>query len=433
MNAMTNFDTVTTDATWIVKPLNSHFSSFGEAMHSYLNSAGYCEPHQKRINSEAVTVFCKMLGRPCGEFDTRYSLSPSMYFKDSDWLSNYLQENNYVRLGNGDFYKLDEYNRPIVYVNYSGDSERNVRMDVSGDEAELIRLRELVTANVAIDVTDQRKDIYYEIVINSSPFGSGEALSPVPHTIDTPRVATPEYYPYIEGGIVELIKNFMLSDEAVLILMGPPGTGKTSGVSAAIGELGLLPLYAKKTEVITNPKFVSEVFKMSDSYMDRVGGSKAKERRDLFTGNNMNDVEFHLRQKIKEPGSLEEEEVQKIPVVIVEDGDLLIAPRSQGNAMMAELLNETDGVGSNTTRKMIISTNLQSTKDIDEALIRPGRCYEVVHFRNLTPTEAVAARAAGGLPEFETVPTTAVSLATALRKPRKRILLTDGKPGFGFK
>jgi SpoVK/Ycf46/Vps4 family AAA+-type ATPase len=121
-----------------------------------------------------------------------------------------------------------------------------------------------------------------------------------------------------------------------------------------------------------------------------------------------------------------------VPIIVVEDGDSLLTPRSQGNIMMPELLNETDGIGSNHTRKLVITTNVAHIRDIDEALMRPGRCYGVIECRLLTPDEAIAARAANGLPEFEVLPVKDMSLAEALRKPRKRIQISNGKAGLGF-
>jgi SpoVK/Ycf46/Vps4 family AAA+-type ATPase len=121
-----------------------------------------------------------------------------------------------------------------------------------------------------------------------------------------------------------------------------------------------------------------------------------------------------------------------VPVIVVEDADALLRPRSEGNLIMPELLNETDGIGSNHTRKIIFTTNLASISDIDEALTRAGRCYGVINCRLLTPEEAIAARRANGLPDFEAVPVKDVSLAEALRKPRKRICISNGKAGLGF-
>jgi len=49
-----------------------------------------------------------------------------------------------------------------------------------------------------------------------------------------------------------------------------------------------------------------------------------------------------------------------------------------------------DGLGSVRDKKLIFSTNWPNVRDVDEALLRPGRCFAVVHFRPLTPAEGLA-------------------------------------------
>jgi ATP-dependent 26S proteasome regulatory subunit len=41
-------------------------------------------------------------------------------------------------------------------------------------------------------------------------------------------------------------------------------------------------------------------------------------------------------------------------------------------------------------RKIIFSTNLPNVGDLDDALIRPGRCFARIHVRNLSAAEARA-------------------------------------------
>jgi hypothetical protein len=54
----------------------------------------------------------------------------------------------------------------------------------------------------------------------------------------------------------------------------------------------------------------------------------------------------------------------------------------------------TDGVARSQGRKIIFTTNLADVTDIDEALIRPGRCFAIRNLRNLTTDEARARAAA---------------------------------------
>ena len=42
------------------------------------------------------------------------------------------------------------------------------------------------------------------------------------------------------------------------------------------------------------------------------------------------------------------------------------------------------------SKKLIFSTNLPNVRDVDEALLRPGRCFALVPFRALTPAEELA-------------------------------------------
>jgi len=39
-------------------------------------------------------------------------------------------------------------------------------------------------------------------------------------------------------------------------------------------------------------------------------------------------------------------------------------------------------------KKIILSTNLPNINDIDSALVRPGRCFSIIHTRSLNKEEA---------------------------------------------
>lgn len=411
-----------------VRPLDSNFSSFGDALHSYLNSAGYQDPDSKQINQRTVQAFCDALTFPTIGFDTSHILRHKRYFTSDLWFYKSMKEKGYERLGNGNFIKLDAYFRPIVIASISPHPTQNFQLSFFGAEHEVNDIREEMMKYIVIDDEVQERPTYFEVIMRSGPIGEGLGLET--HSIDNERDARPEYYPYLDGGLEALITDFLESDETVLILMGPPGTGKSSAMMAMTEKLNLLPIYANKAKVVMNDKFISFIMGTSDSWMAKVAGTDARRRSDLFTDSVTEDREFYHNAS---PFDKEEEDkAPRIPVMLVEDADLLLAPRTSGNTLMGELLNETDGVSSNHTRKIIFTVNLASESDIDQALIRDGRCYGVINFRNLTPAEAIAARAAAGLPEFEEEPTKDMPLATALRKPRKRICLSSKKNGIGF-
>jgi hypothetical protein len=74
--------------------------------------------------------------------------------------------------------------------------------------------------------------------------------------------------------------------------------------------------------------------------------------------------------------------------MIMEDADTFLKSREEGNTMMHRFLNVSDGLISAAGKKLVFSTNLPSVRDIDSALMRPGRCFDVVEFRPLTRKEA---------------------------------------------
>ena len=58
--------------------------------------------------------------------------------------------------------------------------------------------------------------------------------------------------------------------------------------------------------------------------------------------------------------------------------------------MMHKFLNVSDGLISAADKKLVFSTNLPNVRDIDSALLREGRCFDVLQFRPLTRKEALA-------------------------------------------
>ena len=59
-----------------------------------------------------------------------------------------------------------------------------------------------------------------------------------------------------------------------------------------------------------------------------------------------------------------------------------------GNDELYRFLNIADGVAKAQGRKVIFSSNLPHLREVDDALIRPGRCFARLHVRNLTREEA---------------------------------------------
>ena len=65
-------------------------------------------------------------------------------------------------------------------------------------------------------------------------------------------------------------------------------------------------------------------------------------------------------------------------------------PRAEGNETLRRFLTIADGVVRAQGRKIVFSTNLPNVGDLDDALIRPGRCFAHIITRDLTGEEGAA-------------------------------------------
>ena len=157
------------------------------------------------------------------------------------------------------------------------------------------------------------------------------------------RPAIRAAYPWIHESypsISDYVDEYIDSDASVLILIGPPGTGKTSFIK------NLIHRSKANAKVAYDPKVMTE-----DGFF---AGFIADETRFL----------------------------------IMEDADEFLQSRTEGNTMMHKFLNVSDGLISAADKKLVFSTNLPNISDIDEALMRPGRCFDVLQFRPLDRIEA---------------------------------------------
>lgn len=156
------------------------------------------------------------------------------------------------------------------------------------------------------------------------------------------RPAISSAYPWLGKSIEDYIDDYLNADASVLILIGPPGTGKTTFIKNLVHRSGGNAKVAYDEKVM-----------MDDS---------------LFA-------------------SFIDEESR---FLIMEDADAFLQSRTDGNTMMHKFLNVSDGLISAADKKLVFSTNLPKVTDIDSALMRPGRCFDILEFRHLTIDEATA-------------------------------------------
>jgi len=150
------------------------------------------------------------------------------------------------------------------------------------------------------------------------------------------------------GGVQAFIARYLDAKETVLVLQGPPGTGKTRLIRAILAEMSRR--------------------KGDPARVMYTGEAKALQSDGLF-------VKFITGDD---------------DAFVMEDADHVMKPRADGNDHLHRFLTIADGVVRSQGRKIIFSTNLPNVGDLDEALVRPGRCFARLFVRKLTAAEANA-------------------------------------------
>jgi hypothetical protein len=194
-----------------------------------------------------------------------------------------------------------------------------------------------------------------------------------------------QFYPWFRGGVNQFIQSYFDNPASVLVLYGPPGTGKTSFLRHLLLTQGVNAMVTYDDKVLA---------------------------KDEFFVNYLTDDEHN--------------------VLIVEDADVFLSPRDNGeNTMMSKFLNVSDGLIKVTNKKMIFTTNITQLNKIDSALLRPGRCFSAVEFRELTPSEAQVAAEAADQPSQDWNSQAAWTLAQVFNCAEPSLAAPKFKVGFG--
>lgn len=172
-----------------------------------------------------------------------------------------------------------------------------------------------------------------------------------------------EFYPWLNKSPLNYFSDYLESSAALLMLFGAAGTGKTSFIRFFLNQFAL-----------------DATVSCEDALLSTDG---------LF-------VEFLLGDS---------------DVLVIEDADNLLTTREfSKNDFMSRFLNISDGLIKFPRKKVIFTSNLDTTNAIDPALLRPGRCFDVQHFRELSEQQAQAAAKAAGLPSPSAGPKTLAEL-----------------------
>jgi hypothetical protein len=237
------------------------------------------------------------------------------------------------------FYIFDEVN--FVCVNYDlFDAE-----DSSSGGLYSITINSLYKENVE-ELLDHIKTSLAGKIINSVNWAfmtkTGNVINKEMQISDVNTDAKDEFYPWIREGLDAYYNRYMETDENVLLLIGIPGTGKTTLIK------NLLKRHKMNAVITYDEKLMGD----DQFFLDFVRGDK--------------------------------------DILIIEDADTMIMDRDKdNNTLLAKILNVSDGLIKNINKKIVFSTNITDKERIDSALMRPGRCFDVMDFRALTYEESL--------------------------------------------
>jgi hypothetical protein len=161
------------------------------------------------------------------------------------------------------------------------------------------------------------------------------------------NLPTDAFYPALRasGGLIRYYDRYMESDSNILVLIGPPGTGKTSFIRGLLSHARSDAIISYDTAILSDDEIFADFMSETERFM------------------------------------------------VLEDADTFLASRGKGgNTIMHKFLNVGDGLLSTKGKKIVFSTNLPSVRDIDEALLRPGRCFDILRFDRLSPDDARSIR-----------------------------------------
>lgn len=207
-------------------------------------------------------------------------------------------------------------------------------------QAASIVLRMVGDSDIVVEWYDNATDQFEEVTNTIEWMYSSDGNS-IEVPIRNDRKPIDEMYPFLDGRTLEdYYTSFLESSASILLLIGPPGTGKTTFIR------GLLQ-HADTSAIVT---YDASILAKDYIFAQFIEGDKN--------------------------------------IMVIEDADNFLGARSDGNDMMHKFLNVGDGLVTTKGKKLIFSTNLPSIKDVDPALIRPGRCFDIVHFGQMNEEQA---------------------------------------------
>jgi hypothetical protein len=217
------------------------------------------------------------------------------------------------------------------------DTNNFIKYDVNSNSTTVRAFGDEVFIESIIDEAESE----FSVVTSYIEWVYGSDGNSVNVPLNRDRLPVEEMYPFLKGeSLADYYDRYMNSSANILLLIGPPGTGKTTFIRGLLAHRNCSAIVTYDAGILEKDGFFARFIE--------------------------DDAE----------------------VMVLEDSDAFLKSRSDGNTMMHRFLNVGDGLVTTKGKKMIFSTNLPSIRDIDSALIRPGRCFDIVTFDALAADEA---------------------------------------------
>lgn len=212
-----------------------------------------------------------------------------------------------------------------------------IKFDVNSNSTTVRAVGDVDFCDDMVEIIENNFDVvtsYIEWV-----YSSDGASCNVPLNRD--RLPVAEMYPFLKGETLEsYYDRYMESSANILLLIGPPGTGKTTFIRGLLAHTSSSAIVTYDAQILEKDGFFARFIEDESNIM------------------------------------------------VLEDSDAFLKSRNDGNTMMHRFLNVGDGLVTTKGKKMVFSTNLPSIRDIDSALVRPGRCFDIITFDTLTVQQA---------------------------------------------
>jgi hypothetical protein len=216
-------------------------------------------------------------------------------------------------------------------------TDNYLKYDVDSNTTTVRAFGDINFCNSIIDIVEEQ----FDIVTSHIEWVYGTDGQSVNVPLNRDRLPVEEMYPFLKGESLDsYYERYVSSSANILLLIGPPGTGKTTFIRGLLASTNSSAIVSYDSQILEKDSFFARFIEGEETMM------------------------------------------------ILEDSDAFLKSRSEGNTMMHRFLNVGDGLVTTKGKKMIFSTNLPSIRDIDPALIRPGRCFDILEFKPLSLFDA---------------------------------------------